>query len=654
MDIISQVLNEFCVSSGHKVSAAKTRVFFSKNTDSALRRVILDGLGFSEVSNLGKYLGIPLLHSRVTTATYEYLVEKVKSQLASWPARSLSFAGRVTLAKSILQAIPSYTMQASWLPKYICLEIEKLIRSFVWGSTSEHKSMHLVRWEEMQKPIDYGGLGFRKLENVNFAFLMKLGFQLLNDTDKLWVRILRAKYKWQDTLPSSIHRHNCSRLWAGISRVWEAVRQGMVWIVRDGRSVDFWYDVWIPDLGPLASFSVDSSPPASCVVAAMVNSVGRWNVDFLRLILPEDCVLRILTFIPPSDMLGPDRLGWKGEANFLFSVRSAYKSLSPQSEEPNVVWKYLWRCPVPQRIRSFLWLVFKGTLLTNEERVRRHMASNNCCDWCGRDVESVLHVLRDCTHASRVWLQLRSPDDWGDFWTQSCESWIQANITGKGVCGNDSWKVLFAVVCWKLWSRRNSRLFDCEWVEKVDFVDEARRFTQLILDCREERSRVVLNPVQSEGVVMHWSPPEPGWVKVNVDAARNITNGLATIGGAIRGDQGEWLVGFNRFLGRCDIVTAELWAIKEGIGYARYFGFNKVVIESDCAEAVRMVLGRVISNKENALLSDIKESLRGDWEVVLRHIDRSANTVADRIAAKSMDGDFVEELLTVEPADLRR
>ncbi|KAE8729471.1 Xyloglucan galactosyltransferase KATAMARI1 [Hibiscus syriacus] len=47
------------------------------------------------VDDLGRYLGVPLLHKRVTNETYEYLIQKTRDRLAEWKAKSLSFAGRV-------------------------------------------------------------------------------------------------------------------------------------------------------------------------------------------------------------------------------------------------------------------------------------------------------------------------------------------------------------------------------------------------------------------------------------------------------------------------------------------------------------------------------------------------------------------------------
>ncbi|KAH1046332.1 hypothetical protein J1N35_037116 [Gossypium stocksii] len=63
-----------------------------------------------KVLNLGSYLGVPLLHDSVTKSTLNFVVEKVRSKLQNWEARKLSFAGLVTLAQSVLLAIPNYFM----------------------------------------------------------------------------------------------------------------------------------------------------------------------------------------------------------------------------------------------------------------------------------------------------------------------------------------------------------------------------------------------------------------------------------------------------------------------------------------------------------------------------------------------------------------
>ncbi|CAN1162578.1 Putative ribonuclease H protein At1g65750 [Linum perenne] len=69
----------------------------------------------------------------------------------------------------------------------------------------------------------------------------------------------------------------------------------------------------------------------------------------------------------------------------------------------NELWKTIWNWVGPSRIKHFLWISGHGRLLTNSERVRRHIASDSSCDRCGNPNESATHILRDCDFATDVW-----------------------------------------------------------------------------------------------------------------------------------------------------------------------------------------------------------------------------------------------------------
>ena len=62
-------------------------------------QLIGDALGFSATKDLGCYLGMPLIHSRVNKATYQSILDKVDMRLTGWNAAYLTFAGRVTSAR---------------------------------------------------------------------------------------------------------------------------------------------------------------------------------------------------------------------------------------------------------------------------------------------------------------------------------------------------------------------------------------------------------------------------------------------------------------------------------------------------------------------------------------------------------------------------
>lgn len=129
--LIQQTLLNFCLSSGQKVSQEKTKIYFSKNVPRPHRVDICNVLGYHSTEDLGKYLGVPIFHKRVGISTFKFVIDKVKQRLSNWKARTLSFTGRVTLAKSVIQEIPVYVMQSSVIPRSICDEIDKICRGFI-------------------------------------------------------------------------------------------------------------------------------------------------------------------------------------------------------------------------------------------------------------------------------------------------------------------------------------------------------------------------------------------------------------------------------------------------------------------------------------------------------------------------------------------
>ncbi|CAN1146010.1 LINE-1 retrotransposable element ORF2 protein [Linum perenne] len=142
--VIRKCLDRFSAASGQEVSREKSAIFCSKNTNRHVSSLISLLLGIPLTQNLGRYLGVPILHDRVNVHTYQDILDRIDSKLAGWKVKSLSLAGRVTLAQSVLAAIPAYPMQTSVLPAKTCEEIDRRIRNFVWGTTGEGWKVPLV------------------------------------------------------------------------------------------------------------------------------------------------------------------------------------------------------------------------------------------------------------------------------------------------------------------------------------------------------------------------------------------------------------------------------------------------------------------------------------------------------------------------------
>ena len=139
----------------------------------------------SPTNDLGKYLGVPLHHKRTLKLMYKDIVNRIHKKITSWGTKTLALTRRITLSKSVLTSIPLYSMQTTMLPTSICLEVDKLIKNFLWGNKLGIKKTHLVAWDKICADKKDGGIGLKKMMWSNEAFLMKLAYNLVKNKNSL-------------------------------------------------------------------------------------------------------------------------------------------------------------------------------------------------------------------------------------------------------------------------------------------------------------------------------------------------------------------------------------------------------------------------------------------------------------------------------------
>ncbi|KAL0364427.1 UNVERIFIED_CONTAM: Retrovirus-related Pol polyprotein from type-2 retrotransposable element R2DM [Sesamum angustifolium] len=105
--VIKHTLSEFAELSGLKVNPNKSQIILSRAVQQEKQQMI-DILGFQEGSLPVKYLGVPLISSRLTIADCKPLINKLDTRIAGWSHLSLTFAGRAQLIKSVLSTLHSY------------------------------------------------------------------------------------------------------------------------------------------------------------------------------------------------------------------------------------------------------------------------------------------------------------------------------------------------------------------------------------------------------------------------------------------------------------------------------------------------------------------------------------------------------------------
>ena len=104
-----------------------------------------------------------------------YLQEKLEASLTKWRSKCFSWADRCTLIKSVVQAIPTYTLSAFDVLIALCDKLDATTRRF-WWSPKKEKGRYLAwkSWDYLCNPKIFGGLEFRKSKKCNEAFIAKL------------------------------------------------------------------------------------------------------------------------------------------------------------------------------------------------------------------------------------------------------------------------------------------------------------------------------------------------------------------------------------------------------------------------------------------------------------------------------------------------
>ncbi|GAU21787.1 hypothetical protein TSUD_329120, partial [Trifolium subterraneum] len=349
---ILNILATYEQASGQVVNLDKSEASFSRNVRNEDKDMICNMMGAKAVEAQSRYLGFPIPFGKSKKAVFSFVMDRVWKKVKGWKERFLSRAGKETLIKAVAQAIPNYILSYYKMPVGCCKDIDSLLAKFWWGSNEEKRKIHWMSWERLSKAKLDGGMGFRGMEDFNKALLGKHCWRLVTGESSLLEKIMKSRYYPRGIFLCAKEGYQPSYAWRSILSARDIVTKGGVWKIGNGRKV------------------------AQNIIS-----------------------------LPISFRLPQDTLIWNWEKDGVYSVRSAYHLLcdekarlqpGPSCPKRSKLWKEIWRAPVPNKVKNFIWRLAKNILPTRTNLHNKGIKLDLQCPLCFREEESSQHLFLKC------------------------------------------------------------------------------------------------------------------------------------------------------------------------------------------------------------------------------------------------------------------
>ncbi|XP_071718424.1 uncharacterized protein [Rutidosis leptorrhynchoides] len=428
------------------------------------------------------YLGIPIGANMRRIENWNTIVNKVEKRLAKWKVNLLSFGGRLTLIKSVLGALGTYFLSMFKAPKGVIKRLESLRANFLWGGSKEDRKIHWVKWSEIIKSKEKGGLGVVSYDSLNKALLYKWRWRYVTCSEWLWVSVIKASHGEQRDGYSPLVNKNVTGSWAHINRAISdihvqhpSVGSSLSLKLGNGNNTLFWFDKWLNGSSPKICFprlfALESDK--FCKVSDRRLQDG-WSWNWRRQIRSgtESHQLNDLLVAAANIQMFEATDAWVFNLSQqgTFSVSLLRKIIDQNvTGNPATYWcKY-----IPPKVNFFLWrarlnrLPDKCSLLVRDVKI-----DNVLCPSCSTHAEDFTHIFFECNIASQVWTYIAT-------WTQVdipiCNTfedllkWIPT--THKNLKAATSMEVICFATMWNIWRFRNGNIFEPNKFKKCQIID---------------------------------------------------------------------------------------------------------------------------------------------------------------------------------------
>ncbi|GKB58295.1 RNA-directed DNA polymerase, eukaryota [Tanacetum coccineum] len=461
-----RIIDCFYLASGLKINLHKSQVLGVR-----FPQVIVDQgaslIGCDVLHTPFKYLGVTVGDCMSLCSAWVSTVQKIKARLSKWKSKTLSVGGRLTLLKSVLGAVPLYTMSLYKVPKGVLLEMESIRSNFFKGGDQLDKKITWVAWDKVLSSKKKGGLGVSSLFALNRGLILKWVWRFLSQDGSIWSRVISAIYG-----PYLVsHDVKLASNWCSILREVQVLNaKGFDFIshckksVGNGRNTRFWLDTWILDK-PFSIrfpriFALETDKLASVAVKWEAPSFGHSFRRQARDGVEREQWLDLLSMLDTVTLSSSiDR--WvcdlNGEGEFrVKDIRSSLDDLLLPSMDIATRWVKF----IPIKINIFAWRARLDLPPTRPDLFREVLLGDIWCRFVTRQsrIQPCFSVLtgevfafrRICRWWDTVWSNVSSFVDWY-LWFDTIRLPSKLKLASEGV---------FFIAWWHIWVFQNQSIFD--------------------------------------------------------------------------------------------------------------------------------------------------------------------------------------------------
>ena len=457
--LLRVAFDDFGDQSGLRPNLQKSNMFVSSVSED-LKNDLVQCSGMAVKELPVKYLGVPLISTRLRVRVCEEIKKKMLMRVQSWTAKALSYAGRVQLVVAVLHSIQAYWCTIFVLPKKVLKEVDEILRRFIWTGTEMKKHGAKVAWSEVCCPKNEGGLGIKCIVTWNKACMMRHLWDVARKKDSLWVKwchmfMLNGRNLWNMDIHGEV-----SWTWRKILKLRQIAQSFIKYKIGNGRDTWMWLDNWHPN-GPLVKhygprIVYDSGRNITDWVSNFIQN-NRWNLPIAR----SRDLINIKNNMPlyRLDDSVHDYVEWSLHKSGSFSVASAWEAI----REHHIVVEWasvLWHKDSIPRCSIIAWLVCRNRLNTKDRLLKWGVVTEDSCILCGMFGETRDHLFFHCDYSTYIWkdvihkcnFQYRSLS-----WNEELQYVIEC-CQGRTL-GARILRVAFCATIYCLWQERNKRIF---------------------------------------------------------------------------------------------------------------------------------------------------------------------------------------------------